>query len=94
MESASTNDTAVGKKVLLISPQPFFQWRGSPIRVGFNAMALVENGYAVDLLTLPIGDEREIKGVRVIRVANPLGVKNIPIGPSPHKIICDILLLF
>lgn len=82
------------KKVLLISPQPFFQWRGSPIRVGFNAMALVENGYLVDLLTLPIGEKREIEGVRVIRVANPLGVKNIPIGPSLHKIIFDMLLMF
>ena len=84
----------IRKKILLISPQPFFQWRGSPIRVGFNALALVEAGYTVDLLTLPIGENREMKGVKVIRVANPLGVKNIPIGPSFHKIIFDVLILF
>lgn len=81
------------RQVLLISPQPFFQWRGSPIRVGFNAMALARNGCGVDLLTLPMGEDREIEGVRVIRVANPLGLRNIPIGPSWGKIVFDILLL-
>ncbi len=81
------------KKVLLISPQPFFQWRGSPIRVGFNVMALVKAGYSVDLLTLPIGEKREIDGVRIIRVANPLRLTNIPIGPSLYKIFFDFLIL-
>jgi glycosyltransferase involved in cell wall biosynthesis len=82
------------KQVLLISPQPFFQWRGSPIRVSFNARALVESGFAVDLLTLPIGEEMAMEGVRVIRVANPFGVTNIPIGPSLHKLIFDVLLFW
>jgi len=82
------------KQVLLISPQPFFQWRGSPIRVSFNAMALAQNGWAVDLLTLPIGERREMDGVRIIRVANPFGVDNIPIGPSLHKVFFDVLLLW
>ncbi len=81
------------KKILLISPQPFFQWRGSPIRVSFNAMALVKSGYSVDLLTLPIGERLDIEGVRIIRVANPFRVKNIPIGPSLHKIFFDVLIL-
>lgn len=83
-----------GKKGLFIAPQPFFQWRGSPIRVGFDVQALAELGYEVDLLVLPIGDEKPIPGVRVIRVANPLGVKNIPIGPSGHKALFNVLLFF
>lgn len=82
------------KKVLFISPQPFFQWRGSPIRVSFNLLALTKLGYQVDLLTLPIGEDRTIEGTRVIRVANPFKVKNIPIGPSPWKIFFDLLILF
>ncbi len=82
------------KKILLISPQPFFQWRGSPIRVGFNLLALTQLEYDVDLLTLPIGEKREIKGARIIRVANPFGVKNVPIGPSGPKLFFDILILF
>jgi len=81
------------EKVLLISPQPFFQWRGSPIRVAFNALALAELGYDVDLLTLPIGERKEIEGVRVIRVANPFRLRNIPIGPSFAKLSFDALIL-
>lgn len=83
----------MNEKILLISPQPFFQWRGSPIRVAFNVQALTELGYDVDLLTLPIGEEKEIPGVRVIRVANPFRLRNIPIGPSLPKVFFDLLLL-
>ncbi len=83
-----------GKRVLLISPQPFFQWRGSPIRVGFDALALAQAGFKVDLLTLPIGEKKDIPGVRVVRVSNPLSIKNVPIGPSPAKLLFDLLLLF
>lgn len=83
----------IEEKILLISPQPFFQWRGSPIRVAFNALALTKLGYSVDLLTLPIGEEKNIAGVRVIRVANPFRLRNIPIGPSLPKIFFDLLIL-
>jgi glycosyltransferase involved in cell wall biosynthesis len=82
------------KKVLLISSQPFFQWRGSPIRVGFNVQSLAELGYEVDLLTLPIGHDLEIPGVRVIRVPNVFFARNVKIGPSPIKAAFDVLLLF
>ena len=37
----------MARKVLFISPQPFFQWRGSPIRVAFNLQALADEGYEV-----------------------------------------------
>ena len=80
------------KRILLISPQPFFQWRGSPIRVKFNLLALTDLGYQIDLLTLPIGDDQEINRVRVYRVANPFRVKNIPIGPSFWKLFFDVLI--
>jgi glycosyltransferase involved in cell wall biosynthesis len=81
-------------KILFISPQPFFEWRGSPIRVGFNVQALAELGYQVDLLTLPIGEERIIPGVAVFRVPNIFGIKKISIGPSLLKVLFDVLLLF
>lgn len=81
------------KKVLIISPQPFFQWRGSPIRVGFDALALAELGFDVDILTLPIGENKNIPGVRISRVCNPLFIRNIPIGPSLGKAFFDFLLL-
>ncbi len=80
-------------KVLFIAPQPFFEWRGSPIRVGFNALALSELGYDVDLLTLPFGIEKNIKGTNIIRVSNPFGFQKISIGPSFPKVFFDLLLL-
>jgi glycosyltransferase involved in cell wall biosynthesis len=82
------------KSVLFISPQPFFQWRGSPIRVNFNILALTELGYKVDLLTLPIGEDKEFENFRIIRVGNPLSINNVPIGPSLSKVFFDVLLFF
>jgi glycosyltransferase involved in cell wall biosynthesis len=81
-------------KVLFIASQPFFQWRGSPIRVGFNVRALAELGYQVDLLVLPIGERREIPGVRILRVPNVLMAKKIAIGPSASKAFFDFIIFF
>lgn len=81
------------KNILLISPQPYFQWRGTPIRVHYNVQALAELGFTVDLLTLPIGEKINPKGANVIRVANPLRKKQIPIGPSFYKLFFDFLIL-
>ena len=81
------------KRILFICPQPFFQWRGSPIRVKFNLLALTKLGYNIDLLTLPIGQDIHIAGVQVCRVPNPFNVKNIPIGPSLWKVFFDIFIL-
>ena len=81
-------------RVLFISSQPFFEWRGSPIRVSFNMRALTENGYDVDLLTMPIGADQQIPGMNVIRVPNVFGLKTMSIGPSLWKAIYDIFILF
>lgn len=81
-------------RVLLLSPQPYFQWRGSPIRVSFNVRALVANGYDVDLLVMPVGEDLETEGSRTFRTPNVLGVRDLPIGPSPAKAVLDIFLFF
>ena len=81
-------------RLLFMTSVPFFQWRGSSIRVAFNVQALAELGYEVDLLTVPVGQIKNITGVNVHRVANPFRDKNIPIGPSLHKLIFDMLILF
>ncbi len=82
------------KCVLFITPQPFFQWRGSPIRVAFNLQALSELGYEVDLLALPFGEDRRMNGVRIFRTANPFRLKDMPIGPSLWKAVYDVLIFF
>jgi glycosyltransferase involved in cell wall biosynthesis len=89
---ATPSRPAKPQKVLFIVSQPFFEWRGSPIRVGFDLEALAGLGYSVTLLTLPIGREREIPGVEIRRVPNIFGVKRIGIGPSPLKLAFDALL--
>lgn len=79
-------------RILIISPQPFFQWRGSPIRVKFILQAFSDLGYQVDLLTLPFGEDITFPKVRIFRVANLFGVKNVAIGPSAVKAMFDVLL--
>lgn len=79
-------------RVLFISPQPYFQWRGSPIRVGFNLLALSELGYEVDLLTLPFGEDHPVDRVRIVRVSGAFGLRDIPIGPSLWKVFFDAKL--
>lgn len=74
-----------GKRTLFIASQPFFEWRGSPIRLGYDVRAIQENGYEVDFLTLPIGERRDVPGVRIIRAPNVFFAKQISIGPSLLK---------
>lgn len=92
--TTSAGCEAGAPQVLFLVSQPFFEWRGSPIRVGFDLEALAGLGYAITLLTLPIGRERAIPGVEVRRVRNLPGVSKIGIGPSLAKLAFDVLLFF
>ena len=76
-------------RVLFIASQPYFEWRGSPIRPGFDLKALSENGCSVDFLTLPIGRDRPVPGVRIVRCPNVFFARKIAIGPSPLKLAFD-----
>jgi len=80
-------------RILFLSPQPFYKWRGSPIRVAFTLQALAELGHEIDLLTFPFGADRDIPGVRVLRVPNLFRRRSVPIGPSFWKLAYDFLLL-
>ena len=79
-------------RALFLASQPYFQWRGSPIRLGFDVRALAENGYDVDFLTLPIGEDRPVEGVRILRCPNLFRAKKIAIGPSPLKLAFDAVM--
>ncbi|MBN1557181.1 MAG: glycosyltransferase [Lentisphaerae bacterium] len=81
------------RRVLFLASQPFLQWRGTPLRVGFDVRALAEAGYAVDLVTLPLGEAAAIPGVRIIRVPNLFRVREVAIGPSLAKAAFDAVLL-
>ena len=82
------------KRILFIASQPFFEWRGSPIRLGFDVMSLSQLGYEVDFLTLPLGQRREVPGVRIVRAPNIFFAKKIAIGPSLLKLAFDGVMFF
>ncbi len=79
-------------RILFISTQPFFEWRGSSIRVKFNLLALESMGHRVDLLAPPIGADVPALSTRVRRVLPLPGVKRLAIGPSPAKLLFDMQL--
>ncbi|MDH5477858.1 MAG: glycosyltransferase family 4 protein [Nitrospinota bacterium] len=79
-------------KILLLSPQPFFEVRGTPINVRLMAVSLAELGHQVDILAYPFGEEVSIPNVEVHRVFKIPGLPKAPIGPSLVKIINDALM--
>ncbi len=82
------------RRVLLVAPQPFYEDRGTPIAVRQVVEGLSQLGYSVDLLTYPVGSDVQVPGVRLIRTANPLRIKHVPVGLSLKKILLDIPLTF
>jgi glycosyltransferase involved in cell wall biosynthesis len=82
------------RRVLLVAPQPFYEDRGTPIAVRQVVEGLSQLGYSVDLLTYPVGNDVQVPGVRLIRTANPLRIKHVPVGLSLKKILLDIPLTF
>jgi glycosyltransferase involved in cell wall biosynthesis len=78
--------------VLVVAPQPFFDDRGTPIAVRHLLTGLTDLGFAVDLLTYPLGRDIELPGLRTIRCPNPLGFRYVPIGFSLRKVVLDLAL--
>jgi glycosyltransferase involved in cell wall biosynthesis len=79
-------------RVLIVTPQPFYEDRGTPIAVQYVARALSEMGVDVDLLAFPIGQEVKIKNVTLRRCANLFNLRRVPIGFSWRKLVLDASL--
>lgn len=80
--------------VLVVSPQPFYIERGTPIAVDLLCKALAEKGCQVDLLAYDIGVEREYPNFTIYRVKSWPKVREVRPGVSLKKIFLDICLLF
>jgi glycosyltransferase involved in cell wall biosynthesis len=78
--------------VLVVAPQPFYSDRGTPIAVRQVLQALGELGHEIDVLTFPVGRDPDLPGVRIVRCGNPLGIRHVPIGLSPQKVLLDVSL--
>ncbi|GFZ96897.1 MULTISPECIES: glycosyltransferase family 4 protein [Sphingobium] len=81
-------------KILMLAPQPFYEERGTPIAVRMAAEALAAQGHEVALLSFHEGRDVPMPGVRHHRIAAPPGVRNVPIGFSLGKLVCDLWMLF
>jgi len=82
------------RRILFLSPQPFFEWRGSPIRVAADVRALAAMGHEIDLLVLPVGGAIDLPpAVRLHRAPNLFRIRSMAIGPSLTKAVYDLLLL-
>jgi glycosyltransferase involved in cell wall biosynthesis len=75
-------------RVLMVSPHPVYSPRGTPISVFNRALALCALGHEVDLVTYPVGQDRDVPGLRYVR-ANVPGVHSVPVGPSFRKLILN-----
>lgn len=79
-------------KILMVSPQPFFRVRGTPINIRNVLKALSDAGHEVDLLCYPFGEDLELPGVKIIRSPGFPGIKDVKVGPSPAKFPLDGLM--
>jgi glycosyltransferase involved in cell wall biosynthesis len=90
----AVDGAASAPRVLLVAPQPFYEDRGTPIAVDNVLRALSQLRYRVDVVTYPVGRAVEIPGVRIIRAANPFGIRRVPIGFSARKLLLDTTLMY
>jgi glycosyltransferase involved in cell wall biosynthesis len=79
-------------KALVISPQPFFSYRGTPLSVYYRTLMTAELGVQIDLLTYGEGQEVDIPGVRIIRIPRFKMLGNVSVGPSWLKLFLDLFI--
>lgn len=88
-----SNTKTDSNRILVISPEPFYEDRGTPIAVKHVIEALLQCGSEVDLLTYPIGKAIELPGLRTFRIPNLFNFQRVPIGFSLRKLLMDIFLI-
>lgn len=81
-------------KILMISPQPFFEPRGTPISVYQRLEALSALGHEIDLITYHVGKDVEFPNVKIHRVRKVNMIQHVRVGPSRAKILLDVLVFF
>jgi glycosyltransferase involved in cell wall biosynthesis len=81
-------------KILMISPQPFFEPRGTPISVYQRLEALSALGHEIDLITYHVGKDVEIPNLKIHRVRGLKVIQHVRIGPSRAKILLDVQIFF
>jgi glycosyltransferase involved in cell wall biosynthesis len=81
-------------RILFLAPQPFYQDRGTPIAIDLVLKTLSERGEKVDLVTYHEGQDREYANIQFHRIEKVPGVRNIGLGFSWKKVVCDFFLFW
>jgi glycosyltransferase involved in cell wall biosynthesis len=81
-------------RILMISPQPFFESRGAPFCVYQHIKALLTLGYEVDLVTYHLGKNVNLPGLRIFRAPRLPFIHSVKPGPSLAKIPLDAAVFF
>ncbi len=81
-------------KILMIAPEPFFEPRGTPFSEYFRIKSLSRLGNHIDLVTYPVGENKNIENLRIFRSFGSIFVKSVKTGPSPIKLFLDLFLFF
>jgi len=82
----------MSKRILMLTPQPYFRARGTPFSVLHRVRALCSMGHQVDMVTYPFGEDVGFEGLNIIRSGNWGLIKDVKIGPSIQKVFLDISL--
>lgn len=80
-------------KILLLAPEPFYQDRGSPIRLRMLLEVLSAKGIDTDVLTYHEGADISLDHIRIYRISGIPFIKGIRIGFSWKKVVCDLTML-
>ncbi len=90
--TAREPSAAQGLRILFLAPQPFYQDRGTPIRVRCFLEALAADGHRVDLLTYHEGADVAIPNSTMHRTSRLPGLNGIRPGFSLKKLFCDVVM--
>lgn len=80
-------------KILLLAPHPFFQQRGTPIAEKMILEVLAGHGHEIDVLTFPEGEDVDVPGCRIRRIARLPFARGIQPGFSFRKLASDAVML-
>lgn len=80
-------------RVLVVAPQPFFTYRGTPLSVYYRCLVLAGEGAKVDLLTYGSGMDVDVPGLRVCRIPRFHSLEPVPVGPSWTKAFLDVFMV-
>jgi glycosyltransferase involved in cell wall biosynthesis len=80
-------------RTLVIAPQPFFSYRGTPFSVYYRTLVMSELGVQCDLLTYGQGLDVNMPGCQIYRIPAFRWLGEVRVGPSLLKAFLDAFMV-